>query len=495
MSFNHGKKEMKLRELLNIAGIKTPASLINPEITGIEYDSRQIRTGDLFVAIRGYKTDGHTFIDPAIHHGASAVVCETDPCLQDIPVITVPNSRKALARLSQAFYNTETLPFHLTGITGTNGKTTLTLLIRELEKQAGLKTAISGTLGFLSDFEHETFSERTTPESRDLHKMFHTCNQAGIQSLIMEVSSIALELSRVDNIAFDTAIFTNLTQDHLDFHGSMDRYFAAKIRLFSQLTPEGTAIINIDDPYGSQLFTSLNHKKRSCSLKNPLADYHFSEYHLSAGGLKGVVHTPDHTLSVEAPLIGVFNAMNILQALAAWMEHHPHIRPDHLNLESLPPIPGRMDIVRTAQHGTVIIDFAHTPDAIDKILKSVREIPHERLIALFGCGGDRDKTKRPLMGQIAEKYADQIILTNDNPRSENPEAIIADIRKGITSHQNVTIETDRQKAIHQILTHGNPGDLILILGKGAEKVMEIGEKKIPFNDKDIVQKWVQTHEI
>lgn len=486
---------MKLRELLNIAGIKAPASLLNPEITGIEYDSRQVRTGDLFIAIRGFKTDGHTFIDPAIRQGAAAVVCEVKPHNQNIPVITVHNSRKALARLSQAFYDTAILPFHLTGITGTNGKTTLTLLLRELEKKAGLKTAISGTLGFLSDFEHGPFSERTTPESRDLHEMFHTCSRAGIQSLIMEVSSIALELSRVENITFDTAVFTNLTQDHLDFHGSMDRYFAAKIRLFSQLTPEGTAIINIDDPYGFQLFTSLNHKKRSCSLQNSHADYHFSEYHLSAEGLKGVVHTPDHTLSVEAPLIGVFNAMNILQAVAAWMEHHSHIRPDHLSLKSLPPIPGRMDIVRTAQHGTVIIDFAHTPDAIDKILKSVREIPHERLIVLFGCGGDRDKAKRPVMGKIAEQYADQIILTNDNPRSENPEVIIRDILKGITTQQNLIIETDRQKAIYQVLTHGNPGDLILILGKGAEEVMEIEEKKIPFNDKDIVQKWVQTHEI
>ncbi|MDK2975605.1 MAG: UDP-N-acetylmuramoyl-L-alanyl-D-glutamate--2,6-diaminopimelate ligase [Candidatus Marinimicrobia bacterium] len=486
---------MKLDKLLNIAGIKAPVSPLNLEITGIEYDSRQVRTGDLFVAIQGYKTDGHRFIVPAIHQGASAIVCEIDPHIQKIPVITVPNSRKALARLSQAFYNTATLPFHLTGITGTNGKTTLTLLLRELEKQAGFRTAISGTLGFLSDFEHGSFSDRTTPESRDLHKMFHTCSQAGIQSLIMEVSSIALELSRVENVTFDTAVFTNLTQDHLDFHGNMDRYFAAKIHLFSQLTSEGTAIINIDDPYGSRLFTSLNHHKRSCSLQNPFADYHFSEYHLSTGGLKGVIHTPDHTLSVEAPLIGVFNAMNLLQAVAAWMEHHSHIRPDYLNLKSLPAIPGRMDIVRTAQHGTVIIDFAHTPDAIDKILKSVQEIPHERLIVLFGCGGDRDKTKRPLMGQIAEQYADQIILTNDNPRSEPPEAILEDIRKGIKTQQNLSVEPDRQKAIYQVLTDGNPGDLILILGKGAEEVMEIGEEKIPFNDKDIVQKWVQTHEI
>jgi len=486
---------MKLRELLNIAGIKAPASPLNPEITGIEYDSRQVRTRDLFVAIRGYKTDGHKYIEQAIRKGASAVVCETDYTTHDLPVITVPNSRKALARLSQAFYKTTTLPFHLTGITGTNGKTTLTLLLRELEKQAGFKTAVSGTLGFQSDFMNGKFSERTTPESRDLHKMFHTCRQAGVQSLIMEVSSIALELSRVENITFDTAIFTNLTQDHLDFHGSMDRYFAAKIRLFSQLSPEGTAIINIDDPYGHQLFTSLNHKKRSCSLQNPLADYHFSEYHLSTGGLKGIINTPDHRLSIEAPLIGVFNAMNILQAIAAWLERHPDIRPESLDLKRLPAIPGRMDIVRTAQHGTVIIDFAHTTDAIDKILKSVRDIPHKRLIVLFGCGGDRDKSKRPAMGRVAEQYADQIVLTNDNPRSENSDAIIEDILKGMTKFENLIIETDRQKAIHQVLTVGKPRDLILILGKGAEEVMEIGEDKIPFNDKDIVLKWMQKHEI
>lgn len=486
---------MKLRELLNNAHIPWKESDDGPEIRGIEYDSRHVRQGDLFVAIKGYQHDGHTFIDQAIQKGACAVVGETVPLKAGIPIITVPNSRKALARLSQAFYLTTSLPFRLTGITGTNGKTTLTLLIRELEKQAGLTTAVSGTLGFLSDFMSGKLSERTTPESRDLHKMFQQCIHAGVQSVIMEVSSIALDLDRVENITFDTAVFTNLSQDHLDFHQSMDQYFAAKLRLFSQLSPDGVAIINIDDPFGRQLHTSLNHHKKSCSLENSLADYHYSEYHLSASGLKGVISTPDHHLAIEAPLLGAFNAMNILQAIAVWFEHHPDLRPESLNFHRLPPIPGRMEIVRTEEHGTIIIDFAHTPDAIDKILKTVQDIPHQKTIVVFGCGGDRDRTKRPDMGRVVEKYADQIILTNDNPRSENPNAIIQDILKGMTRNATLTLEPDRVKAIYTAIRSGTPRDIILILGKGAEEVMEIGNERIPFNDKEIALKWVSQNEI
>ncbi|MDD5583386.1 MAG: UDP-N-acetylmuramoyl-L-alanyl-D-glutamate--2,6-diaminopimelate ligase [Candidatus Marinimicrobia bacterium] len=485
---------MKLLELLKKSGINARISGFNTEIHGIEYDSRKVTPGDVFVAIKGLTKDGHAYIQHAIQKGASAIICEKNFLNAPVPIIVVPNSRKALSCLSQTFYDTIDLPFRITGITGTNGKTTLTFLLRELEKQGGFSPAISGTLGFYSDFGNEKFSERTTPESRDLHKMLHECKKRKIDTLIMEVSSIALTLNRVDNISFDTAIFTNLTQDHLDFHKTMDDYFSAKKQLFSLLTPTGVAIINIDDPYGMKLYASLNKNKKSCSLHNPQADYYYTDYRLTSKGLKGILKTPSHSLSVEAPLIGDFNAMNVLQAVAAWLENHPEFRPQSLTFQSLPTIPGRMEIVQTANHGTVIIDFAHTPDALEKIFNSIQEIHHHKIWAVFGCGGDRDKAKRPYMGHIVEQYADEIIITNDNPRTENPDDIIRDILQGISFHPNVTVEKDRKKAIHMALEKSKPHDLLLLLGKGAEEVMEIREEKIPFNDKDIVLRWLNKNE-
>jgi UDP-N-acetylmuramyl-tripeptide synthetase len=485
---------MKLSQLLTSSGISYDVKGSDPEICAIEFDSRKVRRGALFVAIKGFQTDGHDYILKAVSQGAAAVICEKPIVHRNIHIIPVYNSRKILARLAQAFYHTQSLPFRLTGITGTNGKTTLTALISYLEKKSGLKTATLGTLGFNAEFTVPGISDRTTPESSELHRIFHFCSKQGIESLAMEVSSIALDLYRVENVLFHGAVFTNLSQDHLDFHQTMDAYFFSKTRLFNQLEDDGKAFINTDDPYGNQLFTALNCNKISCSLKNPLTDYYYSELKLTMQGLKGIIESPHGSLPVNAPLMGLFNAYNLLQAVAVWNEYHPEIRFGSLDLNDFETIPGRVEIIRTKSHGTVIIDFAHTPDAIEKILKSMSDVPYMKRTVVFGCGGNRDTTKRPLMGRIAEAYADWIILTNDNPRFEDPDTIIRDILKGMKKSEMIEIIQNRTEAIGQALLRSTSQDLTLILGKGAETYMEIEGKKIPYSDKETILNWINKNE-
>jgi len=485
---------MKLSQLLTLSGINYDVKGSDPEITGIEYDSRKVKPGSLFVAIKGFQTDGHEYILKAVSRGASAVICEKTIVHRNIHIIPVSNSRKMLAFLAQAFYNTSTLPFKLTGITGTNGKTTLTELISYLEKKSGLKTATLGTLGFNAEFTIPGISERTTPESSELHRIFDYCSQQGIESLAMEVSSIALDLYRVENVLFDGAVFTNLSQDHLDFHHTMDAYFFSKAELFNQLKKNGKAFINTDDAYGNQLFTALNCNKISCSLKNPLSDYHYSLLNLTTHGLNGVIESPYGSITVSTPLMGLFNAYNLLQAVAVWREYHPETGIDTLDMSDLNTIPGRMEIIKTKFHGTVIIDFAHTPDAIEKILKSMADVPHRKRTVVFGCGGNRDLTKRPDMGHIVQDSADSVILTNDNPRFENPDAIIQDILKGMKNSDNIVIIQNRTEAIGHALLNSESQDLTFILGKGAETYTEINGKKIPYNDKETVMTWRKKNE-
>ncbi|HDT12264.1 MAG TPA: UDP-N-acetylmuramoyl-L-alanyl-D-glutamate--2,6-diaminopimelate ligase [Candidatus Marinimicrobia bacterium] len=485
---------MKLSQLLALSGIDYDVKGSDPEITAIEYDSRKVQRGALFVAIKGFQTDGHDYILKAVSRGASAVICEKPLYHRNLHIIPVHNSRKMLAYLSQAYYNTYTLPFKLTGITGTNGKTTLTGLISYLENKSGLKTASLGTLGFNAQFTIPGISDRTTPESSELHRIFHYCSQQGVESLAMEVSSIALDLFRVENVLFDGAVFTNLSQDHLDFHHTMDAYFFSKAQLFNQLNDEGKAFINTDDVYGNQLYTALNCKKINCSLKNPLSDYYYSDLNLTTQGLNGIIESPDGSIRVSAPLMGQFNAYNLLQAVAVWREYHPETGIDTLDLNDFKIIPGRMEIIRTKSHGTVILDFAHTPDAVEKILKAMSEVPHRKKTVVLGCGGNRDKTKRPDMGRIAEELADRVILTNDNPRYEDPELIIQDMLKGMKRSDSIDIIQNRAEAIGHALLNSDSQDLTFILGKGAETYLEINGEKIPYNDKETVLNWIKKNE-
>ncbi|MCK4812979.1 MAG: UDP-N-acetylmuramoyl-L-alanyl-D-glutamate--2,6-diaminopimelate ligase [Candidatus Marinimicrobia bacterium] len=447
----------------------------------IEYDSRQVKPGTLFVAIKGFQTDGHAYISDAVKRGAVACIVEhAVDC--DCPQIIVLDTRTVLAELSFAFYNIPTYP--LFGVTGTNGKTTITHLLYQLAESAGMHPALIGTLGVKTQ-NSASEGERTTPESRDLAALLQGFSQENIDAAFMEVSSHALALKRVHSLQFDAAIFTNLTQDHLDFHPDMEAYFRSKTLLFKQLKPGAYSIINIDDPYGKRLNDMVEIPKMTYSVQDSSADVYFSELSVSVQGIKGILNTPNGPIPIRTPLLGRFNAENIAGSIAAWLSVYPEI-PQSLNNTLFRPIPGRMEMIHTAR-GTAVIDYAHTPDAMEKALKAASQLENKkRIITVFGCGGDRDREKRPLMGEIAIRYSDEIILTNDNPRNEPARQIVDDILRGMGNTRHVRICLNRKKALTQAYNLSTPDDLLMIMGKGAETYMEIKGEKIPFNDKEII---------
>lgn len=456
----------------------------DPVIRDIVYDSRHAGTDTLFVAVRGYRTDGHKFISDARQKGAAACIVE-EAVESSIPQIVVNDSRRALAELSHVFFHSQPLPFPLLGITGTNGKTTMTHLLYQLAESCGKNPALVGTLGAKSANYCED-EDRTTPESRDLALLFRRFEQENISAVFMEVSSHAIALQRVHGLYFDAAVFTNLTRDHLDFHSDMEEYFQTKARIFRQLRPGALSIVNIDDNYGKRLYDMISTAKLSYSLKNSRADVHFLELSADIRGIHGILNTPAGRFRIKAPLLGAFNAENISGSIAAWL----HLFPDEKEVADNFPfrsVDGRMEMI-PGSRGTAVIDYAHTPDAMEKALSTiVRLTGRKRIITLFGCGGDRDHDKRPMMGKVADKYSDIIILTNDNPRSEDPLQIAENILTGIENKEKTEICLDRKKALLKAYGYSEKGDIIMILGKGAEKYMEINGKRIPFNDKEIVK--------
>jgi UDP-N-acetylmuramoyl-L-alanyl-D-glutamate--2,6-diaminopimelate ligase len=456
-------------------------------ITHITYDSRQAGSGSLFVAIKGFKTDGHDHIPQALKNGAIALLVD-HPIETEITQIIVDDTRRAMAEISFGFYGCEYNNFELAGITGTNGKTTMTHLLYQMAEKAGRYPALIGTLGIKTP-KGMVEGSRTTPESPDLAKAFYELDKEGVDSLFMEVSSHAIELMRVHSLRYDAAVFTNLTQDHLDFHKDMDDYFNAKAKLFEQMKPGARGIINIDDSYGKKLYTNLMIGKISYAVDNRYADYHFDELSVNVNGIHGTLNTPHGQIRVNAPLLGRFNAENIAGSIACW----EYLYPGLLDLNDFPfePVAGRMEMVRTSK-ATAVIDYAHTPDAMEKALKAASDLDHrKKIITVFGCGGDRDQAKRPMMGKIAETYSDRIIVTNDNPRNEEPQVIANAILDGIEDKTKATVCIDRKAAIKTAWSASEPGDLLMILGKGAETYMEIKGNNLPFNDKEIMLKLEQ----
>ncbi|MBN2780498.1 MAG: UDP-N-acetylmuramoyl-L-alanyl-D-glutamate--2,6-diaminopimelate ligase [Candidatus Marinimicrobia bacterium] len=450
----------------------------------LDYDSRKVAPGSLFVAIKGFHSDGHEYVRDAVARGAVACVVE-HPVDCACPQVVVENTRIALAELSYRFYRTAEAPFALTGITGTNGKTTIAHLLYQLAEAEGLTPALIGTLGVKTPYQKQE-GERTTPESIELAGLFDGFARQNVNAVFMEVSSHAIALHRVRTLLFNAAVFTNLTQDHLDFHRNMEDYFLTKSHLFDQLKPGGAGIVNTDDPYGKRLYASLKTPRVSYAVNDVSADVHFRSLSLSVHGIHGELRTRKGTVQVAAPLLGAFNAENIAGGIACWQSLFPD---STLDLDYFPfkPIAGRMEMVPT-RRGTAVIDYAHTPDAMEKALKTASALEgRKRLITLFGCGGDRDHGKRPLMGAVAEKYADTIILTNDNPRNEQPQLIAKAIMKGMRSAGRVSVCLDRREAIVRAYQNSEPGDLLMILGKGAETYMEIKGERIPFNDKEIIE--------
>ena len=466
------------------------------EIHGIQYDSRKVAKGDCFVAIRGGGVDGHQFIQNAVSNGASAAVMENDGAIPDsfamhagVIKIVVPDSRKALAQLSANYYGHPASRLTMVGVTGTNGKTTTTHVVKSLLEAAGKSTGLIGTIEYVYG-KTVLPASHTTPESLELNGLLDTMLRAGCVSVSMEVSSHALHQSRVDGIGFDVAVFTNLTQDHLDYHGTMSDYFNAKQILFRQLKPGGAAVINVDDEWGRKIVVPSGSRTVTYGLQEN-AEIVASEINFSIQGTAFKIRHRGKNTMIHSPLVGRFNVYNVLAAYSTGAALGIPEGDILHGISGLTPVRGRFERIASPKGWTAIVDYAHTPDALEKCLKAIREVlPQERrgkIITVFGAGGDRDKTKRPLMGRIAAQLSDTIIVTSDNPRTENPETIIDDILAGVPRGASVRRESDRRKAIEQATGMANAGDVILVAGKGHEDYQVIGKEKIHLSDREIVE--------
>lgn len=482
---------MKLNSLL--AAIRTVSIKGNADVdvSSICFDSRRAVPGSVFVALDGEKTDGTKFASDAVAQGAVAIVSERSLECDGAVVALVENPRRALADLAQVFYGNPSGTLKVAGVTGTNGKTTTTFLIKHICDYAQLLCGLIGTVHY--DVGGRIISaSRTTPESSDLQELLAGMRDAGCKSVAMEVSSHALSQRRTCNIEFDVAVFTNLTQDHLDFHKTMEAYFESKASLFEGLEMQrfkrGTAVINIEDRYGAILANRMQKSDAKvvtygfgvrCDFRasNLRSDFHGSSFQLDADGRSWLV---------RFPLIGAFNAMNVLAAIAASNAMGVDIRTAVLAMASAPPVPGRLQPVPGKRSFKVFVDYAHTDDALRNVLRTLRDLKPKRLILLFGCGGDRDRAKRPLMGAVGEELADWVIVTSDNPRSENPSTIAAEIVSGMHSGRYEVV-LDRKAAIIRAIELAGPRDIVLIAGKGHEVTQETAGKLEPFNDIAVAQ--------
>jgi UDP-N-acetylmuramoyl-L-alanyl-D-glutamate--2,6-diaminopimelate ligase len=455
----------------------------DPEITALVFDNRLVEPGALFFCVPGFTRDGHEFAADAVARGAAALVVERE-LEADVPQLLVDSVRAAMARAAANFYGDPTAGLEVVGVTGTNGKTTTAFLLRALLEADGRPTGLLGTVkSIVAGAEHEV--TRTTPEAIDLQRTFHAMADGGDHSCVMEVSSHALSLHRADAIHFAAAIFTNLTQDHLDFHPTMEDYFQAKRLLFvpgegHAAARPGAAIVNVDDPYGARLAAELGGSATSYALHTDAA-YRAQDVQTGLEGSRFTVHTPDGPLTLRSPLRGEFNVSNVVGALAAARALGVPAEVCTAAIATAGQVPGRFQIVDEGQPFAVLVDYAHTPDSLANVLRAARGLTSARLRVVFGCGGDRDRGKRPQMGEIARRLADDVIVTSDNPRSEDPDAIIAEILQGVGA--DVAHDADRESAIAQALRDARPGDVVVIAGKGHEQGQEFaGGHKIPFDD-------------
>lgn len=472
---------------------------INIEFNDVQYNSKETEKGTLFIAIPGHNMDGHNFIDEALDRGAIAVVYEKTrykPVKDDnVTWIGVNNSRDALAWIANRFYSFPSNSLHLIGITGTNGKTTTSFLIREILRKNGKKTGLIGTIKYLIE-EEEIIAHYTTPESLQFQKLLHEMLQRGIEYVISEVSSHALSLRRVDYADFEVAVFTNLSREHLDFHRDMEDYFSAKKRLFTELIKKnGVSVINIDDEYGRRLAKEISGNKLLYSISDKSADIYIEDYKLKFNGTEIIVIINGEKHSFKTSLLGIHNIYNVLSAVSVALYFNIPLNTIKIALLNTKAPDGRFESIDEGQEFLVFVDYAHTPDALERILKSVlklrEEVNHEgRIITLFGCGGNRDRGKRPQMGKIASELSDYVILTSDNPRWEEPRQIIREIEEGI-SKDNFIVVPDRSEALRIGVSMCEKGDILIVAGKGHEDYQEIEGKRFPFSDREILKKFLR----
>jgi UDP-N-acetylmuramoyl-L-alanyl-D-glutamate--2,6-diaminopimelate ligase len=485
--------------LLEALPDKTVLGTLPGRVTGIAYDSRKVMPGELFVAIPGLKQDGRRFATDAVGRGAAAVVAEgADPLPGSAAArIIVPSSREALARLADAYYGHPSERLTVVGITGTNGKTTTSLLVEALLGAGGRPTGVIGTIQYRVGDQAESASQ-TTPEALELQALLARMVRARVGGAAMEVSSHALSLHRVEGIEFDVAVFTNLTQDHLDFHRTLAAYRDAKARLFTLLAagrkPRRAAVVNTDDPAGAAMIAAAAADARvrvlAFGLHGP-AELRPRHWESGMDGIRLRVESSQGPVEITSPLVGEHNVMNLLGAIGVGLALDMAPRQIGPILSRVTTVPGRFERVEAGQPFLVVVDYAHTPDALERVLTTARKLvqPGARLGVVFGCGGDRDRTKRPIMGGIASRLADRAWVTSDNPRSEEPEAILAEVEAGIPPeaagrHESIA---DRRRAIQGAVAWAREGDVVVIAGKGHETYQIVGADVLPFDDRDVAR--------
>jgi UDP-N-acetylmuramoyl-L-alanyl-D-glutamate--2,6-diaminopimelate ligase len=475
----------QLHELLKSGGaLFDEASMPSVPVSAVVCDSRKAVPGSIFVAIKGSGGDGHPFAAQAIRAGALAIVTQDPNFRSSVPVAVVANARLAYARFNHLLHGEPSARMKMLAVTGTNGKTTSAYLAAHLLKRK-MRPILLGTIEYR--FEAEILpSTHTTPDPDVLHPWLAQMALKGADSVVLEASSHALEQERLAGIDFDGALFTNLTQDHLDYHGTLDAYLAAKLKLFAMIRPGGIAIVNADDPAALQVCAAVPADKKCITYgRTPNADIRAEAIRSDLKGSEFVVRYEGREFVVKTQLLGLHNVYNALGALGLAMAAGMPLEESIPGLANFKGVSGRLERVPCEQGFELFIDYAHTPDGIQNVLSAVRPYAHKRLLVLFGCGGDRDRTKRPKMAAAVEAAADRIVLTSDNPRSENPRQIILEIQAGFSDgNKNVDVQPDRAKAIRQILLEARPGDVVLLLGKGHEEYQIIGTEKIPFSDRE-----------
>jgi len=487
--------EKKLKDIINNTAVRDHIGLLNLIVSSIEYDSRKCKNDSCFVAIKGNNYDGHQFIGDAIEHGARTIVCEAYPSKELMhPLLTyllVDNTRETLAEMSHSFYGYPTQRLNVIGITGTNGKTTTTYIIKSIIEAANKKVGIIGTTGIYFD-DKKIETNLTTPESSDLAKIFYEMLLNDIKYVVMEVSSVALIMKRVNCIQFKVAGFSNLTQDHLDIHETMENYSNAKKMLFDNLKDNAIAVVNSDDEYSDFMIQNCKPANVRKVGRNPNSDFKIIKEVCSSQGNSFLLYGKESKFDVRTKLSGKFNVDNSsLAVVICDVLEFPQIAIQK-GLSITEGAPGRLQKIELSNGANGYIDYAHTPDALEKSLVALKEFTNENnsnLICVFGCGGDRDKGKRPLMGAIAEKLSDKVIITNDNPRTEKPSNIIKNILVGFKNKNSAIVIEDRKKAIEEAIKLSNKNDIIIVTGKGHENYQVIGKEKFHFDDYEEMSKF------
>ena len=485
---------MKISEIISNVKVRMDHNFRNDiEISGLAYDSRKVEPGNIFFAIKGLKDDGNKFVGNAINKGAVIIFTEEDLTSEEkVEIVKVGNIRKLMAEMSKEYYFKNSSDIRLIGVTGTNGKTTTSYLIRNILEDAGYKAGLIGTI----DYEYgetKMSSSLTTPDSIEMNQMLGEMTKLKADFCIMEVSSIALVMDRVHGLEFDTAVFTNLTSEHLDFHENMDNYFAAKKILFNNLNKNNFAVSNSDDPYGRIMLNETKAFRKFYSVNNE-SDLKAENVNLSLNGLEFETSFGDKTFKFRSDLSGRFNVYNILASMETALNYNIDISLIQRSILNFKEVNGRFNRLKLPNGAIAVIDYSHTSDSLKNAIEAAKEIViHEnkngKVITIFGCGGNKDRTKRPIMGEFATGLSDYAIITSDNPRYEEPMEIISEILKGIRNKKNYEVIENREEAIKKGIEISKPGDIVLICGKGHERYQEIKGVRNHFDDKEIVEKY------